>query len=143
VQTLFARRLNKSRSALPVFDKLTCPEPQRVADTIATRQPKFAKSMDSPAIVYGSIDAWASLTALITAGIAPSVPASPTLLTPSGLLGLGLSFFAELEMAEIVGARHTVILERAVQQLAAIGIVGDVLHQHLADPLDDAAKNPA
>lgn len=31
----------------------------------------------------------ASLIAFITAGIAPKVPASPTPLTPSGLLGLG------------------------------------------------------
>ena len=34
----------------------------------------------------------ASLMAFITAGIAPSVPASPTPLTPSGLRSVGLSF---------------------------------------------------
>ena len=47
---------------------------------------------------------------------------------------------AEVEIAEIGGARHAVIHERAGQELAAL-VVDDVLHQHLADPLDDAAMD--
>ena len=69
----------------------------------------------------------ASLTAFITAGIAPIVPASPTPLTPSGLRVVGEAVVAEIEVAEIVGARHAVILERAGQELAARVVVDDIL----------------
>src|ERR1700731_5132518 len=45
----------------------------------------------------------------------------------------------ELERAEIAGARHCVILERAGEQLAARLVVDEVLHQRLTDALDDPA----
>src|SRR3984893_5079902 len=45
----------------------------------------------------------------------------------------------ELERAEIAGARHCVILERAGEQLAARRVVDEVLHQRLTDALDDPA----
>ena len=83
----------------------------------------------------------ASLIAFITAGIAPIVPASPTPLTPSGLRSVGVAFSLQFEAAEIVGPRHRVILERAGQQLPALRVVDQVFHQHLAEPLDDAAMD--
>src|SRR6266851_8194213 len=45
----------------------------------------------------------------------------------------------ELEGAEIVGARHAIILERPGDELTALGVVDQVLQQRLAEPLDDAA----
>ena len=100
----------------------------------------FRRSPGS-SIAGAPMRASASLTAFITAQIAPSVPASPTPLTPNGLRSVNEWLLPSVEVAEIVGPRHAVILERARQQLAAVGVVGDVFHQHLADALDDAAMD--
>lgn len=70
----------------------------------------------------------ASLTAFITAGIAAIVPASPTPLTPSGFfLGQG-RVARNLEVAELVGARHTIVLERTAEELAGGLVVEQILH---------------
>src|ERR1700730_9490978 len=45
----------------------------------------------------------------------------------------------ELERAEVAGARHCVILERAGEQLAARRVVDQFLHQRLTRALDDRA----
>src|SRR5262249_1023437 len=48
----------------------------------------------------------------------------------------------EREIAEIIGARHAVIHERAAEELTA-RVVDDVLAQRLAEALDDAALDLA
>ena len=73
----------------------------------------------------------------MTAASAPVVPASPTPLTPSGLLRLGNRMKGAREARQIVGARHGVIHERAGEQLAAPPVVDGVLEERLADPLGD------
>ena len=85
----------------------------------------------------------ASLTAFITAGSAPIVPASPTPLTPNGLRGVSETLWPRVEIAEIVGARHAVILERAGEELARVRLVHHLLDERLADPLRDAALDLA
>ena len=47
----------------------------------------------------------------------------------------------ELEMAEIVGARHRVILERAGQQLARPLVIEQILRQGLTGALNDTAMD--
>ncbi|HEV2336587.1 MAG TPA: hypothetical protein VGS13_13880 [Stellaceae bacterium] len=54
------------------------------------------------------------MSAVITAGIEPIVPALPTPFTPSGFLSLSVEFFGKFEGAEIVGA-HDPGPERAAQ----------------------------
>ena len=82
----------------------------------------------------------ASTSALTTAGSAPTEPASPAPLTPSGLVLVGPDC---LEIgAEIVRVRHGVIHERAGDELAGF-VVDDMLHQRLAGALRDAAVDLA
>ena len=85
----------------------------------------------------------ASTMALITAGAAPIVPASPMPFTPSGLVGLGRD--------RVVGGRalgtsaaggHQVVGERRRAQVAVL-VVDGLLEQRLGDALDDAAVHLA
>src|SRR4030095_9538413 len=113
----------------------------------------------------------ASLTALSSAGSAPTVPASPTPLAPSGLTCVGTSWEAtpqkaraprgadalgaerfhlrrhlmgvHLEERQVVGARHRVVHERAGQELAGLAIVGQVLEEPLGQPPHDPPLDPA
>lgn len=59
----------------------------------------------------------ASLTALVTAGSAPTVPASPTPLMPSGSVLAG-PVAGDSEQQQILGARRAVIRGRAGEKLA-------------------------
>jgi hypothetical protein len=74
------------------------------------------------------------------AGSEPTVPARRRPFTPSGLVGVSTGLSSICDGAEIIGARHGVVHERAGQHLPALPIV---LHQHSAEPLRDAAHNPA
>ena len=57
------------------------------------------------------------------------------------MVGTGLLF--AVDRRERVGARHRVIHERAGQELPRGGVEADVLHQHLAHTLRDAAADLA
>ena len=80
----------------------------------------------------------ASITALATAGSAPVVPASPAPFTPSGLQGRH-RVVVQLDAGQDPGTRHGVVHERAGEELAVLRIVLDMLGEHLAKALDDAA----
>ena len=85
----------------------------------------------------------ASSTALASAGTEPVAPASPAPLAPSALAGDGTPQSISVIGAQVVGARHEIIHEAAGQELAGVGIVGDVLAEHLADALHQAAMQLA
>ena len=84
----------------------------------------------------------ASTSAFATAGIAPTQPASPAPLTPSGLVLVGTGLALTSTAREVVGARHGVVHERAGDELA-VAVEVDVLLQDLADALRDAADDLA
>ena len=52
------------------------------------------------------------MTALITAGVEPIVPASPTPFTPNAVMGLGVTVESILEARQFGRGRHEVIGER-------------------------------
>src|SRR3972149_5980798 len=65
----------------------------------------------------------AFMTALMTTGRAPTVPASPAPLAPRGV---------------VAGGREGVLHEGGRQELAALGVVLALLHERLAHPLGHA-----
>jgi len=73
------------------------------------------------------------------AGIGTSVPPSPTPLAPSGLVVLGAE--NDTDRRQHIGAQDAVIHQRAGQQLAAVGVVDDVLGERLLLALRDAARD--
>ena len=62
-------------------------------------------------------------------------------LNPEGIGGRRNHVEAGLEIAQVASARQAVIHERSGQELARLGIVGDLLHERLADALGEAAVN--
>src|SRR5439155_3118547 len=85
----------------------------------------------------------AATTALTIAGSAPTVPASPAPLAPSGLRLVGTGFEV-ISMYGIVSARGMQLIhEAAGQVLPRFAVVDDLLHQSLAQPLRDAAMDLA
>ena len=81
--------------------------------------------------------------ALATAGMAPTQPASPQPLTPSGLVLRRHRVRVNCQRADVVGTRHRIVHERAGDELTGIGIEMDILHQDLADALRHAAGDLA
>ena len=81
--------------------------------------------------------------ALMTAGGAPTAPASPAPLTPNGFDVDGTLWVEKAKTRNIAGARHGVVHERARQQLPAVRIVDRMLQQRLPDALHDAAMDLA
>ena len=84
----------------------------------------------------------ASSTALVTAGVAAIVPASPTPLTPSELTGDGVSVRSVSKRRQLGRGGQRVVDERAGDQLALL-VVDDLLVQRLADRVGDAAVHLA
>ena len=81
----------------------------------------------------------ASSTAFASAGTEPVAPASPAPLAPSTLAGDGTPQSISVIGERIVCPRHEVIHEGAGQELAGVRVVDDVLAEHLADALHQAA----
>ena len=98
--------------------------PDRLPDLLRRRR-HFHQRAGAPAI--------ASSTALMTVAIAPVVAASPTPLTPSGLVVAGTMCSCVADHRHVDRARHGVVHERAGEQLAAVGVVDDVLAHRLAE----------
>ena len=84
----------------------------------------------------------ASTTALTTAGVEAIVPASPTPLTPSALVGRRRLGAVGRERRQVGRARHEVVDERARHQGAGV-VVHRLLEQRLRDALDEAAVHLA
>ena len=80
----------------------------------------------------------ASSTAFIADGSEPATPDSPAPLTPSGLVVHGTTWWPSAQAAAVVRARHHVVHERRGDELAVLA-VDDLLAEHLAEPLRDAA----
>ena len=80
----------------------------------------------------------ASITAFIAVGSDPTVPASPTPLTPSPLLGEGTVTVSMTHVAEQAGARHRVVHEAAGDDLRVA-----VIHAEFAEHLAQALRQPA
>ncbi len=75
--------------------------------------------------------------------MAPTLPASPAPLVPSGLVLVGTGLALDIDVAQVMRARHGVIHERGRDQLARCSSKLDVFHQDLADALRDAAMDLA
>ena len=73
----------------------------------------------------------ASSTALITAGGEPMARLAATL-GAQRVVGAGRAHMAELELGEVISARHGVVHEAAGEQLAGFAVVHAVFHQRLA-----------
>ena len=84
----------------------------------------------------------ASTMALITAGAAPIVPASPMPLTPSGFVGDGVTVWSERDRRHVARRRHEVVGERRRLQVA-VRVVHGLLEQRLGEALDHAAVDLA
>ena len=122
--------------------------PARRAQAAARdRAARIRRQMRSPVAGIGTSrmpsGASASTSALATTGSAPTLPASPAPLTPSGLVLRRHRVALDVDRREMVRVRHGVVHERAGQVLPGIGIEIDLLHQHLADALGDAALDLA
>ena len=89
------------------------------------------------------IERSASATAFITAGGAPMAPRLADALD-ANRIGLA-RHIAECgrERAHVVRARHGVIHVTSGQELAAVAVVNDILHQRLADALGQTAMDLA
>ena len=83
----------------------------------------------------------ASTTALTTAGVEAIVPASPTPLTPSGLLGRRRLGAVGDEVGQVGRRRHQVVDHRAGDQVA-VGVVDRLLEQRLRDALGERRRAP-
>ena len=110
------------------------------ASRIACQTRSLVAGMSSSRTPSG---ASACMIAIITAGSAPTQPASPAPLAPSGLLCGRHRIADDRDVAHVVGARHRVIHEARSQQLAGSRLVDHLLHQDLADALRDAAMDLA
>ena len=75
--------------------------------------------------------------------MAPTVPASPAPLAPSGLNLVGTGLLFDLHVRDHLGARHGVVDEARGQELAALAVLDHLLHQDLAEALGDAAMDLA
>ena len=84
----------------------------------------------------------ASTTALMTAGAAPMVPASPMPLTPMALVGDGVTVWSVVIGGHVGGRRHQVLGQRARLEVAVL-VVDGLLEQRLGQALDDAAVDLA
>ena len=80
--------------------------------------------------------------ALITAGAAPIVPASPMPLTPSWLVGDGVTVWPSVSdgTSLAAGTRYSASVRRLE---VAVGVVDGLLEQRLGEALDDAAVHLA
>ena len=79
------------------------------------------------------------MTAFMTAGSAPTVPASPAPLAPRGFSGRHR--VAADAVGEGVRTRHRVLHERRGQELARLAVIHDLLHEGLTDALGHAAMD--
>ena len=80
----------------------------------------------------------ASTIALTTAGVEAIVPASPTPLTPSGLVVAGVSVRSVVKVGRSAADGHQVVGHRGGHQVA-VGVVDRLLVQRLRDALGEAA----
>ncbi len=77
----------------------------------------------------------------MTAGSAPTVPASPPPLAPNRLVFVGTGLLLIPIVAHVVSTRHGVVHEAGRQQLTGVLLVDHLFHQNLADTLRDTAVN--
>jgi len=80
----------------------------------------------------------ASMIAFMVVGRAPTVPASPTPLTPSWLRGEGTSTVSIVTSRAEVGARHRVVHEAAAQHLSVVAVDAEFT-EYLPQPLEQPA----
>ena len=83
----------------------------------------------------------ASTTAFCTAGGPPIVPDSAMPLTPSGLLGDGVSVSVALERRQVGGGREAVVGEGGRERVAVV-VVDELLEQRLGDALGRGRRAP-